>query len=267
MKKTLLVCSRSTRKYFPNIDHCRIISKPLNELDVKKLQDSETNVIAVGGGAVIDAAKIISSEPIICYPTTAAGTCYTSHSVYWKGSNKLSVKVPVPKQVIVKEEYLTTLPESVIQKTTYDAVSHCLDSMWSTKKTDLSNEMASEALNLLLNYDKTSTLITAGNLAGRAIALCPTTILHSLSYPLTGMYGVDHGVALGFLLETVCDVMNSDVAQDMNIPKIDITTFSINDVSTEALKYSKLQDTDKRFDLQDIKKIYTDSLRRNSHKR
>ena len=53
------------------------------------------------------------------------------------------------------------------------------------------------------------------------------------------MYGVSHGEALGFLLESVCEVMGSEVAKELNIPKLNVGTFSINDVSEEALTYSK----------------------------
>jgi alcohol dehydrogenase class IV len=267
MKKTLLVCSPSTRKYFLNIDEYKMITSPLSATEAGDLKDSEESVIAVGGGAVIDAAKIICRNPIICYPTTASGTSFTSHSVCWDNHKKISIKVPTPKAVIVREEFLESLPDSVIRKTKYDAVSHCLDSMWSSRSTDRSTDMASEALNMLLNYDNLSTLITAGNLAGRTISVVPTTILHSLSYPLTGMYGVSHGEALGFLLESVCEVMGSEVAKELSIPKLNVGTFSINDVSEEALTYSKLQDTSKNFDLQDVKKIYRDAIRRNSLKR
>ena len=267
MKKTLLVCSPSTRKYFMNIDEYRIITDPLSATEAEDLKDSEESVIAVGGGAVIDAAKIICRNPVICYPTTASGTSFTSHSVCWDEHKKISINVPLPKAVIVREEFLQTLPNSVIRKTKYDAVSHCLDSMWSSKSTDRSTDMAEEALNMLLNYENLSTLITAGNLAGRVISIVPTTILHSLSYPLTGIYGISHGEALGFLLESVCEVMDSEVAKELNIPKLDVGMFSVSDVSEEALTYSKLQDTSKNFDLQDVKQIYMDAIRRNTLKR
>ena len=266
MKKTLLVCSRSTRKYFPDIDKTRVITGPLSATEAKKLHNSEDDVIAVGGGAVIDAAKIICKNPIVCYPTTAAGTVHTKHSVVWDGHNKISISVPVPDQVIVKEEFLTSLPFSVTLKTTYDAVSHCLDSLWSTKRNDLSTEFAERALSILLKCDNNLDLVNAGNLAGRAIAITPTTILHSLSYPLTGLYGIDHGLALGFLLESVCDRMGSDVASRLAIPKLNVEDFDVEETSKEALKYSKLQDTNKVFKIEDVKSIYRESITRNNEK-
>ena len=105
MKKTLLVCSPSTRKYFMNIDEYRIITDPLSATEAEDLKDSEESVIAVGGGAVIDAAKIICRNPVICYPTTASGTSFTTHSVCWDEHKKISINVTLPKAVIVREEF------------------------------------------------------------------------------------------------------------------------------------------------------------------
>ena len=84
--KSLLVCSNST-KDFDIVEKCkekRIVS---SAPDISILEEMGTyeNVVAIGGGAVIDTAKILSKNPITCYPTTAAGSSATSWSVYWDG--------------------------------------------------------------------------------------------------------------------------------------------------------------------------------------
>ena len=57
------------------------------------------------------------------------------------------------------------------------------------------------ALEILENKKGTNAdLVQAGNLAGKAIQITPTTILHSLSYPLTGRYGISHGKAMSFFV-------------------------------------------------------------------
>ena len=109
----LLVCSKSTRKYFPEAKNVYIVQGPLSYEEAMRLKDSAADVIAVGGGAVIDAAKIICKNAIICFPTTASGACYTSHAVCWRDNVKISIKATIPKEVHVKAEFLESLPETV----------------------------------------------------------------------------------------------------------------------------------------------------------
>ena len=250
----LLVCSRSTKKFFPNIDRSLIISSALTKKDLS-LRNTEEEVIAIGGGAVIDAAKMICKNPIVCYPTTAAGTSFTSHSVYWDGSRKYSTKECVPKEVHVVKEFIEGLPDSVTENTKYDVLSHCFDSMWSINKTKESLYFVNEALEMLSgNLDKTQ-IVKAGNIAGKAIELCPTTILHSLSYPLTGFYNISHGRALGFFLPEVCKFMNLDLEKYIKNPKIVLPDLDAHMIAQEALTYDKIFNIEKDINFEIINKI------------
>jgi alcohol dehydrogenase class IV len=251
----LLVCSKSTRGFFPEIKRYLCISSSLTSSELLRLKDTEEEVIAVGGGAVIDAAKVICKNPIICYPTTAAGTCYTSHSVFWEGPDKKSIKSQMPKQVIVEEEFLKSIPNEVLSNTRYDALSHCLDSMWSIHRTKESIKLCERSLEILKSPVSNKDLITAGNLAGKAINLCPTTILHSFSYPLTGFYNVPHGKGLGAVLQPVCDYMDFDVSPYLfestpKLPDIDCDL-----VAREINKYKKILDISCKIGYNDIYQI------------
>jgi alcohol dehydrogenase class IV len=210
--------------------------------EILNLKDTETSVVAIGGGAVIDTAKIISSQPIICYPTTAAGAACTSHSVCWDGNKKKSIKGLMPKEVHVVEEFVKDLPACIKEETTYDALSHCLDSMWSKRKTRLSMMYVEEALEILEGSYSNCELVEAGNIAGKAIEICPTTILHALSYPLTAHYGISHGRALGFLLPGVCKFMNFDLEKYNRYQPISIPDINCDFVAKKALQYNKIYD-------------------------
>ena len=98
--------------------------------------------------------------------------------------------------------------------------------------------LAEEALSLIENKDKES-LIRAGILAGRAIEITPTTILHSLSYPLTGIYGISHGKALSYLIPRISHITND------NIPDIeyikDLGDIDWKLIVEEAYKYEKIK--------------------------
>ena len=67
-------------------------------------------------------------------------------------------------------------------------------------------------------------------------------------------------------MESICEIMDSDTAAHLNIPKLNIKNLDIDEISKEALKYGKLQDTNKVFTLEDISNIYKDCVIRNNKK-
>ena len=199
---TLLVCSESTKDFMDGFDKVRVV-KGAPDVSILDEVGAYEKVTAIGGGAVIDTAKILAKNPIVSYPTTAAGSTETSWSVYWDGKKKCSIKRHKPRDVIINSEFLN-LPYGVVAETTFDVVSHCLDSMNSRKATKESVEYCNRALKILRNSGRGNVdLIRAGREAGKAIEIAGTNLLHSLSYPLTGHYGVSHGLALGYFLPKI----------------------------------------------------------------
>lgn len=254
MQKTLLVCSKSTRKYLPEFKNVYYVTGSPT-IETLKLVDSEEKVVAIGGGAVIDTAKIICSGPIVCYPTTAAGSSCTSHSVYWDDQNKLSIRRKMPKAVIVLEEHTNNLPNKIKEYTTYDVISHCLDSLWSNKKTKESELYAKKALSILRQPHSNAELINAGNYGGMAIERCPTTILHAMSYPLTSFYNIPHGKALGFLLPKIAPYYNFDLSGFINYKPVVLSGIDWDLVCHESLKYEKIYNTIKPINNKILKKL------------
>ena len=244
--KSLLVCSNSTKdfKIVEECDERRIIS---SAPDISILDEMGTyeNVVAIGGGAVIDTAKILSKNPIKCYPTTAAGSSATSWSVYWDGPNKHSIKRMKPNQIAMSYLFVENLPDNVVKDTTYDVVSHCLDSMFSKKRTKKRVGYCEKALDLLTEEEsyKNFNLIRAGHIAGRAIEITGTNLLHSLSYPLTGHYGITHGTALGYFIPRISELHDYDVSDIVGDTKIELD-INIRFVIIEALKYIKIHDSE-----------------------
>ena len=64
---SLLVCSNSTKDFLQGFDKKKIISSAPDKSILDEM-GSEESVIAIGGGAVIDTAKIICKNSIICTP-------------------------------------------------------------------------------------------------------------------------------------------------------------------------------------------------------
>ena len=238
--KPLLVCSNSTKSLLTNFERVRVVS---SAPDVSILDEvgTEESVTAIGGGAVIDTAKILSKNPIHCYPTTAAGSSATSWSVYWDGTKKCSLKRMKPNVITMHLEFTESLPYDMVVETTYDVVSHCLDSVHSKKKVIESLEYCYYALELLRNKKRNYDLIRAGHMAGKAIEITGTNLLHSLSYPLTGHYGISHGMALGYFLPKVSKFMDYDVSDIIDEFPFDLEV-DIDFVIDEALKYDKINE-------------------------
>jgi alcohol dehydrogenase class IV len=247
---TTLVCSKSTRKFFPEIQNVIEISTKLTK-DILKLENSESEVIAVGGGAVQDAAKIISKDHLISYPTTASGSPFTHHSVVWDGPTKLSIKSRKADIIEVKEEFLDGLSEDVLFNTKVDVFAHCYDSKYSKQSTIESIKLADSVLEMLEDKNiSNKTLVEAGNIGGQVIAMAPTTLLHSLSYPMTGYYGISHGRAMGMFIMGACDFMGIDYGKyfdtDTLKSKLPYNSsilpedFNTNFYLNEVMKYDKI---------------------------
>jgi len=257
--KTLLVCSNSTRKFLPEYSGVIMVSEPPTK-DILDIAQSVPgfigteyfdSVVAIGGGAVIDSAKIISKIPITCYPTTAAGSSDTEYSVYWDGERKMNFRSMRPDSVIVNKTFLETLPEAIKFQTRCDLISHCLDSLHSEYTTYDSEGLCKKALNKILDSDSVVDLIEAGRLGGKAIQITTTNLLHALSYPLTGRYGISHGIALSYLIVrleplfhrvSTIPVINKSKYMEYTDPifkKVDIDWDWVID---EAYTYNKIQD-------------------------
>ncbi len=238
--KPLLICSKSTSKFITGYTRIRIVSSPPS-IDILKEKNTEKNVVAIGGGSVIDTAKILCNKPITCYPTTASGSSATSWAVYWGKENKYSLACMKPDKVIIHSTFMNGLPSDILNYTRSDAISHCLDSLNSAKSTTKSDEYCRLAIELLSNKSNNEDTLQAGHIAGQAIQITGTNLLHSLSYPMSIYYGLSHGEALCYLLPKISEYMNYDVSKIVNPPtkKIDI---DFNFVVEEAFKYDKINE-------------------------
>jgi len=175
-------------------------------------------VLAVGGGSVIDTAKIIYKDRrITAIPTTAAGASMTPYATVWLKDKKISV--PTKKPFLRHFEGEIQLPWKVLRSTLFDCLSHAIESFWSVDATPESKSLSIWAIEMIKEYldgdGDINVLIKAGNIAGSAIAITRTNIVHKASYPLTIEHGIDHGTAVGILLPLV--VLSY---RDTDLPKL-----------------------------------------------
>jgi len=243
----LMVHSKSTERYIDDWSHdeaLMVAHHPTGE--ILDLADSEDQVIAIGGGSVIDTAKIISRNPVIAVPTTFAGSSRTSHAVYWDGPNKLNLDTCLPVTVL-KPEYLDTLPEDVYRYSKTDCVCHALESLISRKATVESRFYASTALELI-KKGRRGDVLTASLLAADAFEITGTNVLHALSYPLTAIYGVPHGKALLYLLPRLLPYLGGFPVAGVSVEGDVHVEADMARVIDEALKYPKIHESGKPID-------------------
>jgi alcohol dehydrogenase len=220
-------------------------------LGVQLLKNTKFDlVIAVGGGSVIDMAKLITilsvqkdgkltkyidnnvlitekGLPLVAIPTTAGTGSEATHfsAVYVDNiKHSLSHNFMLPNYVIIDPELSYNLPSNIAAASGIDALSQAIESYWSIKSTQESKIFASKAIILILKVlknavsgDKRSKIemSKAAYLSGKAINITTTTAPHAISYPITIYFGLQHGHAvsltLGYFFEINYNFQDSDV--------------------------------------------------------
>lgn len=189
-------------------------------------------IIAIGGGAVIDMAKILvldgdasaadiyqrKTEPkkvrsLVAVPTTCgAGSEVSSVSIaeLTKMHTKLGLACEeiYPDHAVLIPELLEGLPWHFFVTSAIDALIHAIESYVSPKSNLYTRMFAKKAMEILLSgfrklaeegkdYRKHlfEEFLVASNLAGISFANAGTGAVHAMSYPLSGVYHVTHGEA------------------------------------------------------------------------
>ncbi len=285
----LIVHSPSTFEYALIIS--RQFSKSefleINETPKKKPFKSKVKqnfVIGVGGGSVIDTAKLLAGKSkCIAIPTTASGSATTPYATVWGKNKKISIKTPVP----ILEEYhgIIKLPYKAAMNTFFDAFSHTIEALISKNATDESTYYAYQSLKWLGKYRYTFEvydLIRAGNYAGQAIAITKTNVVHALSYVLTTEYGMNHGAACGLLLPYIMDYLNTPCLgqffycelnsklikdiRDSFYPQMLASVpenMKAKTIVTKAMLYDKINDTRTKIDEKKLIKVIKKMIKEN----
>lgn len=196
-------------------------------------------LIAVGGGSVMDTAKLCSiassgatirqlldtpeagrkTMRTIMIPTTAGtGAEATPNAVVAVPEKQVKVGIVTPAMmpdaVILEPEMIRNLPGHIAAATGIDALCHAVECYTSRAANRLSDLYAMEAMRLIFPHllpsmasqeamESKAAMQLGAYYGGVAIAASGTTAVHALSYPLGGRYHIPHGVANAVLLMPV----------------------------------------------------------------
>lgn len=207
-------------------------------------------IIALGGGSVMDAAKLCSvlkgasytvrdllAQPEIAVkqiktlmiPTTCGtgseATCNAIVAIPEEQSKKGIVNQNmIPDYVILDAEMIRHLPKSIVAATGVDALAHAVECFTSKKATPFSDTYALASAKLIFHnikqaYKEPENMTAKNNMllgafyGGVAITGSGTTAVHALSYPLGGKYHIAHGVSNAILFAHVMR-FNQDACQE-----------------------------------------------------
>jgi alcohol dehydrogenase class IV len=197
-------------------------------------------VIAIGGGSVMDMAKLCAAMkgasyniydllekndlmqkglPTVMIPTTCGTGSEATFNAIIAVPEK-SVKIGIVNKnmladyVLLDGNMIRKLPPKIIAATGVDALAHAVECFTSNKANPFSDLYAAEGARLIFanlvraynnaeDMEAKSNLLIAAFYGGVSIASSGTTAVHALAYPLGGKYHIAHGVSNAIMFAPV----------------------------------------------------------------
>ncbi len=206
-------------------------------------------VVGIGGGSVLDTAKLIASlidkaqdvrqffgknllpgrnTKLVCVPTTSGTGSEVSPNAILLDENtleKIGTISPflVPDVCYIDPSLTVGLPPSITAETAMDALSHCIEAYTNKFSHPVVDNYALAGIRLITQNLETAyengndlearSALSLGSMYG-GLCLGPvnTAAVHALSYGLGGKYHISHGLANAILLPGIMKFnMESDV--------------------------------------------------------
>jgi maleylacetate reductase len=212
-------------------------------------------IIGMGGGSPIGIAKAVSHArsavfpenspiPIIAIPTTYAGSEMTAvYGITHSQENpprKVTVSDPkiAPRLVIYDPNLTLDLPAEMTASTGINALAHCIEALYSTKRNPISTAAATSAVHhifssLLRCYTHPNDLnariemLQGAHLAGLSLASVSMGLHHGLCHVLGGTANVPHGIANSVILPHAIR-FNADATAPQLLPAVEAMGISLN---------------------------------------
>jgi alcohol dehydrogenase class IV len=200
-------------------------------------------IICLGGGSVIDYTKAVvafnscnnnqeyfkktlnlnqdfdlkNTPKIIAIPSTSGTGSELNHwGTVWDNKKKYSVsgRKLLPLYIILDASLCVSMPKPLTVSSGLDALSHAFESVWNTNNNKIVDELSKIAIKKIIknlplvikngrSIKLRKEMQLASFFAGIAMSKTKTAICHSISYPLTSIFGLPHGIACSLTLSEV----------------------------------------------------------------
>ena len=182
-------------------------------------------LLAVYGGAVIDYVGVEKVPgpivPLIAIPTTAGtGSEVTASAVITDSDTSFKMTVIshylIPGYALLDPKLIMTLPAGIAAACGVDAFIHAMEAYLSKLGNPFTDAMAEKAMELIGknlrqfvasrdNEEAACNMMVGSNLAGVAFASALLGNIHAMSHPVSGFFGVAHGVANAILMPYIVE--------------------------------------------------------------
>ncbi|MGG1401400.1 iron-containing alcohol dehydrogenase [Bacillus salipaludis] len=234
-------------------------------------------VIAVGGGSVIDIAKIVSvlsgyqgkieeligrdkvpkrEVPLIVVPTTAGtGSEVTNVCILNDEANQRKVSIVsdqlLPDVAIISPELTISMPASVTAACGMDALVHAIEAYNSVRASPITDALALQAIKLIVRYlpeayqnpetlEAREAMANASIMAGMAFGNAGVGPVHALAYPINSGFKLSHGMSNAILLPYVMEWNQlSCLVRFRDIAEAIGIQFSKNEAATQLINRIK----------------------------
>lgn len=231
-------------------------------------------ILAIGGGSVIDTAKLVAAlsatpkntlkgmhgylkvkgklPPIIAVPTTAGSGSETTVCAVVTDSetfDKYSINSPklMPKITVLDPNLFKTLPKDITAQTGMDALTHAIEAFIGFGGTKETDENAIKAVKLIFeslysafengeNLEARENMALGSFYAGKAFTKAYVGYVHAIAHSLGGKYNIPHGFANAVILPYVLEEYGDKVYDKLSELAIAINLGSVNE-TPKALSY------------------------------
>jgi len=198
-------------------------------------------IVGIGGGSVLDVAKLVAAQLLntqptsavmgignlserktylVCIPTTAGtGSEVSPNSILLDNhGNKIGVISPylVPDASYIDPVLTLSVPKHITASTGIDALTHCLEAYANKFSHPVVDLIALEGIKLVSKYLKKTcdngadlearTQLALGSMyGGMCLGPVNTAAVHALAYPLGTDFHINHGLSISLLLPAVME--------------------------------------------------------------
>jgi alcohol dehydrogenase class IV len=179
-------------------------------------------VVSIGGGSSTGTAKAIALTtglPVLAVPTTYAGSEITPVWGLTTNGKKTTGTDPrvLPRVVIYDPDLTAGLPARFAAASALNAVAHCVDSLWASRRSPVSDLFAGAGLTTLarglraLHVAKETTVVSRHDLlygaylAGTAFASAGSGLHHKICHVLGGAFDLPHAMTHAIVLPHVLE--------------------------------------------------------------